>query len=82
MIIILIEIKTTLAIYPFLAKYYSPTPVSISYRGHKDRLFKRDFAGELLDKYSDLKLVDYGFLYHRDYYFQKDDLTWFLLEKN
>ena len=68
--------------YILIAEYYNPTPVSISYRGHKDRLFKRDFAGELLDKYSDLKLVDYGFLYHRDYYFQKDDLTWFLLEKN
>lgn len=68
--------------YILIAEYYSPTPVSMSYRGHSDRLFKRDFAGEMLDKYCDLKLVDYGFLYHRDNYFQQDDINWFLLEKS
>jgi pseudaminic acid biosynthesis-associated methylase len=52
--------------YILVAEYYNPTPVNISYRGYNDRLFKRDFAGEMLDKYSDLELVDYGFLYHRD----------------
>ena len=67
--------------YILIAEYYNPTPVSISYRGHDNKLFKRDFAGEMLDKYSDLALVDYGFQYHRDNYFKKDDLTWFLLEK-
>ena len=36
------------------------------YRGHTARLFKRDFAGEMLDRFSDLRLVDYGFRYHRD----------------
>jgi len=43
--------------------------------------FKRDFAGEMLDRYRDLKLVDYGFAYHRDPAFSHDDITWFLLEK-
>jgi spore coat polysaccharide biosynthesis protein SpsF len=56
--------------------------VSISYRGHSDRLFKRDFAGEMLDKYADLSLVDYGFCYKRDKAFPQDDITWFLLQKN
>jgi pseudaminic acid biosynthesis-associated methylase len=64
-----------------LAEYYNPTPVAISYRGHADRLFKRDFAGEMLDKYPDLRLVDYGFVYHRDSAFPDDDTNWFLLEK-
>lgn len=64
-----------------VGEYYNPTPVAISYRGHKDRLFKRDFAGEMLDKYPDLNLVDYGFVYHRDPVFPDDDITWFLLEK-
>jgi spore coat polysaccharide biosynthesis protein SpsF len=64
-----------------LAEYYNPTPVEISYRGHSDRLFKRDFAGEMLDKFPDLKLRDCGFAYHRAEYPQ-DDLTWFLLEKD
>jgi len=62
-------------------EYYNPSPVTINYRGHDDRLFKRDFCGEMMDKYSDLKLVDYGFGYRRDPVFQQDDLTWFLLEK-
>ena len=68
--------------YILVAEYYNPTPISIKYRGHEERLFKRDFAGEILDKYSDLKLVDYGFAYHRDSSFPQDDINWFLLEKN
>lgn len=64
-----------------VSEYYNPTPVSIPYRGHADRLFKRDFAGEMLDKYPDLRLVDYGFCYQRDQAFPGDDGTWFLLQK-
>jgi len=67
--------------YILIAEYYNPSPVTISYRGHTERLFKRDFAGELLDKYLDLVLVDYGFAYHRASAFPQDDITWFLLEK-
>jgi len=52
------------------------------YRDHTDRLFKRDFTGEMLDMFSDLELVDYGFVYRRDPIFPQDDITWFLLEKN
>lgn len=68
--------------YICIAEYYNPVPVEIDYRGHKGKLFKRDFAGEILDKYPDLKLVDYGFLYSKDNNFQFDDITWFLMEKN
>jgi pseudaminic acid biosynthesis-associated methylase len=64
-----------------IAEYYNPSPVTIPYRGHNDRLFKRDFAGEFLDKYSNTKLVDYGFVYRRDNAFPQDDITWFLIEK-
>lgn len=64
-----------------VCEYYNPSPVAISYRGHSDRLFKRDFAGEMLDKYSDLRLVDYGFAYRRDTAFPQDDITWFLMRK-
>lgn len=67
--------------YILVAEYYNPTPVSVPYRGHADRLFKRDFAGEMLDRFDDLKLVDYGFCYRRDANFPLDDITWFLLEK-
>lgn len=67
--------------YIIVAEYYSPKPVSIRYRENEDVLFKRDFAGEIMDMYKDLKLVDYGFVYHRDDLFPGDDINWFLLEK-
>ena len=66
--------------YILIAEYYSPRPVMIPYRGQKDLLWKRDFAGELMDKYQDLKLIDYGFWYHRDKHVQ-DDINYFLMEK-
>ena len=67
--------------YICIVEYYNPTPVEVVYRGHKDKLFKRDFAGEMLNKYKNLKLVDYGFVYKRDNNFPYDDVNWFLLEK-
>ena len=67
--------------YILIAEYYNSQQVSLSYRGNKNKLFKRDFAGDLLDKYSGLKLIDYGFCYHRDTLFSQDDISWFLLEK-
>lgn len=67
--------------YICLIEYYNPSPTKVPYRGEEDRLFKRDFAGEMLDKYKDLKLVDYGFVYRRDKNFPQDDVNWFLLEK-
>jgi pseudaminic acid biosynthesis-associated methylase len=67
--------------YICVCEYYNPTPVEVDYRNHKEKLFKRDFAGEMLDRYKDLELVDYGFVYHRDNNFPQDDITWFLLQK-
>lgn len=63
-----------------IAEYYNPSPVALDYRGYNNKLFKRDFAGEMLDKFQDLQLWDYGFAYHRDK-FAQDDITWFLLRK-
>lgn len=67
--------------YLLVAEYYNPTPVAIPYRGHADRLFKRDFAGEIMDRYPSMKLLDYGFVYRRDPHFPQDDISWFLMEK-
>jgi pseudaminic acid biosynthesis-associated methylase len=67
--------------YLMVAEYYNPAPVAISYRGHADRLFKRDFAGEIMDRHPQMKLIDYGFAYRRDPNFPQDDITWFLMEK-
>lgn len=67
--------------YLLVSEYYNPKPTEVTYRGHVGKLFKRDFAGEMLDKFPDLSLIDYGFVYHRDANFPQDDMTWFLMEK-
>jgi pseudaminic acid biosynthesis-associated methylase len=66
--------------YLMVAEYYNPAPVAIPYRGHSDRLFKRDFAGEIMDRHSQMELIDYGFSYRRDPNFPQDDITWFLMD--
>lgn len=66
--------------YVLMSEYYSPSPVEISYRGHSGKLFKRDFAKELMDE-TGFRLVDYGFVYRNDPKFGHDDITWFLLER-
>ena len=67
--------------YLLIAEYYNPTPIEVRYRGFENRMFKRDFAGELLDRFATLRLMDYGFVYHRDPKFPLDDLNWFLFQK-
>lgn len=68
--------------YVLICEYYNPAPVPVLYRGHDERLFKRDFAGEFLDAHRDFSLIDYGFQYHRDPNFPVDDFTWFLMARN
>ena len=65
--------------YILTAEYYNPAPVEVEYRGNKRRLFKRDFAGDLIHRFG-MKLINYGFVYKNDR-FPQDDITWFLLEK-
>lgn len=67
--------------YILVNEYYNPAPVEVSYRGHEARMWKRDFAGDLLDLDSSLRLAGYGFGYRRDVNFPQDDTTWFLLER-
>ena len=67
--------------YVLIGEYYNPTPVSISYRGNEDKLFKRDFASEFLETNSEFRLVDYDFHYKGSENFSQDDITWFLMEK-
>ena len=75
------ELHLSSYIYIWIYKYYNPAPVTVDYRGNKNRLFKRDFAGEFMDKFPDVQLVEYGFAYHRDKRYMVDDVNWFLLEK-
>ena len=67
--------------YILISEYFSSTPAEIIYRGNTGVLWKRDFAGDLLDAFPDLSLVDYGFSYRRDPRSHHFDATWFLLER-
>lgn len=67
--------------YLLVAEYYNPVPVVVPYRGRSDRLFKRDFAGEIMDRHPEIQLLDYGFAYRRDPNFLQGDVTWFLMGK-
>jgi spore coat polysaccharide biosynthesis protein SpsF len=75
------KLTTSCGKYLLVAEYYNPVPIAIPYRGHADRLFKRDFASEIMDRHPQMQLIDYGFVYHRDPNFPQDDITWFLMHK-
>lgn len=66
--------------YIAIREYYSLEPIEKNYRGHSQKLFIRDFAGEILEQYPTLKLIDYGFIYRNDPNFD-EDTNWFLFEK-
>lgn len=65
--------------YVVSVEYFNDSPAEISYRGHANKLFKRDFGGEWLDLFPDLKPVAYGFEWKR--VTGLDNLTWWLFEK-
>ena len=65
--------------YVLICEYFNPTPVEIEYRGHRERLFKRDWCREFLQVAPEFTLLDYGFAYRHDPAFPDDDFNWFLL---
>jgi len=68
--------------YILILEYYNHQPEEILYRGHEAKLYRRDFCKDIMDEYPDLKLIDYGFLYHNTPDSpRKEDLYWFLMEK-
>ncbi|MDP1921640.1 MAG: hypothetical protein Q8L14_35700 [Myxococcales bacterium] len=75
------KLDATAGRFALIAEYYNPTPMTVPYRGHAERLFKRDFAGEFQELHKGWKLIDYGFLYRRDPVFPQDDISWFLMER-
>ncbi len=75
------QLATASGKYLLVSEYYNPSPMAVHYRGHRDKLFKRDFCGEILDRHLSFALIDYGFTYHRDPNFEQDDINWFLMQK-
>jgi pseudaminic acid biosynthesis-associated methylase len=67
--------------YIVIGEYYAKEPTPVTYRGHEGKLWRRDFAGELLDLYGKaLRVVDYGFVWDRDPHPQ-DSINWWIFEK-
>jgi pseudaminic acid biosynthesis-associated methylase len=67
--------------YILINEYFNPVPVSLDYRGHTDRLFKRDFGAEFLAANAHRACVaDYGFLWQAVEP-AWDNTTWWLFEK-
>jgi len=65
--------------YVVSVEYFADTPTELGYRGHDERLFKRDFGGFWLDNFADLRVVNYGFAWKR--LTGLDNLTWWVFEK-
>lgn len=66
--------------YVLCIEYFSHTPVEEFYRGQKGLLFKRDFGSFYLDRFPNLKWLNYGFLWQRELTIF-DNLNWWLFEK-
>jgi pseudaminic acid biosynthesis-associated methylase len=65
--------------YIVCIEYFSDKAEEIGYRGHSERLFKRDFGSFWMDSFPDLQILDYGFAWKRTT--GLDNLTWWLMEK-
>jgi pseudaminic acid biosynthesis-associated methylase len=66
--------------YVLCIEYFSHKPISMRYQNKENLLFKRDFGAFYLDRHSNLKCIDYGFLWQRDLKVF-DNLNWWLFEK-
>jgi len=66
--------------YIICIEYFSHNPEKIAYRGYKNLLFKRDFGAFYLERYPNLKWIDYGFLWEKEFKIF-DNLNWWLFVK-
>ena len=65
--------------YILTLEYFSPHSHAVSYHGHNDLLFKRDYGGLFLDAFPNLEPVANGFFWKRTT--GLDDLNWWLFRK-
>ena len=65
--------------YILTIEYFSPNNEEVEYRGKKELLFKRDYGSAFLDRYPELKLIDYGFFWKR--VTLQDNVNWWLFKK-
>ncbi len=75
------EIARVAGKYVLCIEYFSNNPEKTTYRGRENLLFKRDFGAFYLERYSNLKWIDYGFLWEQEFNVF-DNLNWWLFEKS
>jgi pseudaminic acid biosynthesis-associated methylase len=73
------EIHRVTRRYIACIEYFADRPEEKLYRGHSEKLFKRDFGSFWLDNFPDLRLLDYGFAWKRTT--ALDNATWWTFEK-
>lgn len=73
------EIHRVAARHIACVEYFADKPEEIEYRGHTERLFKRDFGGYWLDLFPEMETVAYGFAWKR--LTGLDNLTWWVFRK-
>lgn len=67
--------------YIIFGEYFNRTPVTLDYRGEKEKLFKRDFGKLFLENFN-CNLVDYGFLWGSEFDEAGfDDITFWVFKK-
>lgn len=65
--------------YVLSMEYFSQRPEQVTYRGHDDMLFKRDYGSIWIDRFPALQYVANGFFWRRTT--GLDDLNWWLFKK-
>lgn len=73
------EIHRVAKRYIVCIEYFADQAKEIDYRGHTERLFKRDFGGYWLDLFPEMQTIDYGFAWKR--LTGLDNLTWWVFRK-
>lgn len=73
------EIYRVTARYIVCIEYFSDKPEEAHYRGHSERLFKRDFGDYWLNLFPKMETVRYGFAWKR--VSGLDNLTWWIFRK-
>ena len=67
--------------YILLNEYFNRTPLMIEYRGELNKLFKNNFGAIFIENFK-VKLIDYGFLWGKEYDSAGfDDTTYWIFEK-
>lgn len=66
-----------------LVEYFAASPTSVEYRGHKNKLWRRNYGKDMLNKYPDLRLIGYDFVADIDPVCPKDNVTaWVLVKRS